>query len=91
MWHELVLNGIGGRTIAEAKRNLSYPEFCRWAQFRKRRGSLHTGMRLEESFGRWMANYFNFNSKNSSKKPTDFMPHYIEPPITLDQAMEQWR
>lgn len=48
-------------------------------------------MRIEESVARWMAGYFNFNSKNGGRKVTDFMAHYEEPSVTLEQAMEQWR
>lgn len=43
MWHELVLHGIGGATVADAKRNLSYKEARDWFLFAKQRGGLiHT-------------------------------------------------
>lgn len=45
LWCELVMNGIGGRTIAEAQQNMTYPEFMVWMKFRAKRGSLHQGMR----------------------------------------------
>ena len=48
MWHELVLCGIGGRTIAEAQTRLSYEEFCRWASYRALRGLLNPGLRIED-------------------------------------------
>ena len=41
------MNGIGGRTIAEAKLRISFPEFKAWAAYRNKRGSLHPGMRTE--------------------------------------------
>lgn len=47
---ELVMNGIGGTTIAEAKRNLSAEEVRLWADYRMQRGTLNLGMRLEELF-----------------------------------------
>lgn len=44
------MNGIGGTTIAEAKRNLSAEEVRLWAGYRMQRGTLNLGMRLEELF-----------------------------------------
>lgn len=44
------MNGIGGTTIAEAKRNLSAEEVRLWADYRMQRGTLNLGMRLEELF-----------------------------------------
>lgn len=85
-----MLNGVGGRTIAEAMQNVSYTEFVQWIRFRNKRGTLHTGMRLEAGFA-LLATLF-VNSK--SKKPhhlQEFMPHADEPEIDLDKAMEQWR
>lgn len=43
MWHEIVLHGIGGKTVAEAKANLSYTEAQRWFAFFQQRGGIsHT-------------------------------------------------
>lgn len=43
MWHELVLCGIGGKTVAEAKANLSYREAQNWfVLYRQHGGFLHT-------------------------------------------------
>ena len=30
------MNGIGGRTIAEAQENMTYPEFLVWVKFRQK-------------------------------------------------------
>jgi hypothetical protein len=48
--HQLVLHGIGGRTIAEAKRNLTWIEVQRWIKFMELRGSLDWGFRMEKGF-----------------------------------------
>ena len=40
MWHELVLHGIGGKTIAEAKANLTYHEAQSWFAFLQQRGGI---------------------------------------------------
>lgn len=42
-----MLNGIGGRTIAEAKQRMSYVEFLSWAAYIRQRGTLNQGMRNE--------------------------------------------
>lgn len=91
MWHELVLNGIGGRTIAEAQERISYPEFLQWVTYRRKRGTLNLGMRVEHGSALLAALYANSKSKNGGHKVIDFMPHQEEAPISLDDAMEKWR
>lgn len=34
--------------------------------------------------------YANSHSKDGKYKIYDFMPNDVEPPLTLDQAMESW-
>lgn len=41
------MNGIGGRTIQEAKERMSYVEAMQWIAFINRRGTLNLGMRVE--------------------------------------------
>ena len=69
-----MLSGIGGKTIAEAKANMTQAEAIQWSAYRRRRGSLHTGRRLEVGFGQVLeAIYRAMGSKDISAK--DFMPH----------------
>lgn len=91
MWHELVLCGVGGRTIAEAQHRISYKEFLRWAEYRALRGSLHIGMRVEGGIGMLAAMYANAHSKYGGYSAYDFAPHLEEPEISLEQAMERWQ
>lgn len=93
MWHELVLNGVGGRTVAEAQQRMSYTEFCRWLVFRKRRGTLHPGRRGDRQAALLAMIYVNANQKKGAtpRKLWDFLPHEEEPSISLEQAMEQWQ
>ena len=43
MWHELVLHGIGGNTVEEAKEKLSYQEAQNWFIYMKQHGGIsHT-------------------------------------------------
>lgn len=90
MWCELVMHGIGGRTIAEAQERISYREYLTWLKFRNKRGSLHTGMRIERGTAMLATMYANTLSKDGGYKIYDFMPHEEEPVLTLDQAFESW-
>lgn len=69
MWHELVLHGVGGRTIAEAKQRLSYHEALQWFAYLKKHGTpnrhLHQGFAL-------LAAMIN-NAMGGEAKVTDFM------------------
>lgn len=78
------MNGIGGRTIAEAQHRLSYQEFIQWARYRRKRGSLNVGMRVERGAGLLAALYANSNSKNGGYTISDFSPHEDQPVLTLD-------
>jgi len=86
------MNGIGGRTIGEAQENMTYPEFMVWCKFRRKRGSLHTGMRIETAIAQLQAFYANCRSgKNASRIYTeDFAPHMDERPIELADALLSW-
>lgn len=46
------MNGIGGRTIHEAKQRMPYEEFLAWKQYVEKRGTLNPGMRTEWLFAR---------------------------------------
>lgn len=87
----MVLCGIGGRTIAEAQQNLSYPEFLSWVQYRRKRGSLHIGMRIEEGSALLASLYANSKSTKTKYQPSDFGAHMDVPPISLEQAMKDWQ
>lgn len=85
------MHGIGGRTIEEAQQTISYPEYLKWVAFYRKRGSLHVGMRVEQGFGLLAAIYANSHSKNGGYKVSDFAPHVDKPPVTLEEAMKEWR
>jgi hypothetical protein len=70
------LHGIGGRTIQEAKSNISYAEAVTWKHYIDRRGSLNLGRRLEAGVALLA---FQQNRINGGKaKLEDFMPHEKE-------------
>jgi len=92
VWCELVLNGIGGRSIAEAMECLSIREFQLWSVYRAKRGSLNLGGRMDAATGMLAALFANSNRKPGSAqfKATDFMPYVDAEPISLEEAMKQW-
>ncbi|MEE9955102.1 phage tail protein [Enterobacter quasihormaechei] len=99
MWCELVLNGIGGRTIAEAKERLSFREFQQWVQYRQKYGNLNPMMRTE--WGAALVSSVLANVNRSKNTPAfsiaDFAPHIAavereaaNEPIKLEAAMRTW-
>lgn len=48
-------------------------------------------MRVERGAALLAALFANSKSKNQSWKIYDFMPHDEEPPIPLDEAVENWK
>nr|WP_122711070.1 hypothetical protein [Pseudomonas viridiflava] len=87
--HELVLNGIGGCTIADAKANISWSEVLAWSAYRDKYGSLNP-MRRSELSSAMIA--FQINRANGgTAELIDFMPNaerVVE--VTLEQAMSEW-
>jgi hypothetical protein len=82
------MSGVGGKTIDKAKRSMSYAEFLTWSAYRNKRGSLNTGVRVEQAAAMLAALY----ASGKTKKPLniyDFMPHFEEPPMTLEQMMRE--
>lgn len=83
------MNGIGGRTIAEAQANLSHSEFLVWMKYRQKRGSLNLGMRIERGSALLATLYANSKSKNGGYQLHDFAPHHDQPVLTLED-LKSW-
>jgi hypothetical protein len=79
VWHELVLHGIGGRTIAEAKERITHDEFVAWHAYIRKRGTLNWGMRLEVGFGFLLSRVYN--ATGGDTEPADFLPHMRPEPL----------
>lgn len=75
-----MLNGIGGRTVAEAKRRMSHVEFLDWLAFFRKKGSLHFGHRLDLAIARLISAL----ATHGKMPPSDFMPQYEEEEASLD-------
>jgi len=68
------LNGVGGRTIAEAKQNLSMVEARQWAQYIKRHGGLNIAERVEQAAALICATGAQLMG-NKKVKVDDFIPN----------------
>lgn len=68
------MHGIGGRTIAEAKANMSMLEALQWMGYMRRRGSLNLGRRIEVGFAQIMIMMVRYMGDKKSTLE-DFMPH----------------
>ncbi|WP_316547863.1 phage tail assembly protein T [Klebsiella michiganensis] len=86
------MNGIGGRTIAEAQERMSLREFQVWVKYRNKYGPLNVMMRTEWGASLVASVLANINkSKNSAPfKISDFAPHINEPTLSLEEAMKAW-
>ncbi|HED2640603.1 MULTISPECIES: phage tail assembly protein T [Klebsiella] len=86
------MNGIGGRTIAEAQERMSLREFQMWVKYRNKYGPLNIMMRTEWGASLVASVLANINkSKNSPPfKISDFAPHINEVSVSLEDAMKNW-
>lgn len=88
-----MLAGIGGRTIEEAQRRLSYAEVQQWAAYRAKRGGFNLGLRIERATGLLATLYANAHRQQSAEpyQLWDFLPHEDAPPLTIEEAMKRWQ
>ena len=88
-----MLCGVGGRTVAEAQRRLSYAEFVDWCRYRDQFGSMHMGMRIDRAVARHIAAYLNTLSKRTFRAE-DFSP-YDQPaaraPVDVNDLNAVWQ
>ena len=92
-----MLAGVGGRTVAEAKRNLSWGEFQAWIKYREAHGPLSAQHRLEHGFAmvaHTVAGTVPRKRGTKAPKLEDFLPQRTArqgKPIDLEEAMQRWR
>lgn len=69
---------------------MSTLEFHRWAKYRKERGTLNVGLRIERSLAVLSAMIANRISKDGGFKVNDFIPHEGNRAVSLEEAMKSW-
>lgn len=84
-----MLNGVGGRTIAEAKQNMSYAEAQIWRAYRESSGPFNLATRVEHGFALLATCIVNGNGGKTTL--SDFIPeragHKPQPKVaTLEDA-----
>lgn len=83
-----MLNGVGGKTVAEAKASMSYPEAMAWAAYRNKHGSFNLAARAEQ-MGAIVALQVN-RMGGGKAELVDFMPHQEKAGVSLETAMAEW-
>lgn len=69
-----MMNGIGGRTVAEAQQRMSLVEARQWADFIKRRGGLNIAERVEQAAALICSTGARLMG-NKNAKVADFIPN----------------
>lgn len=69
-----MMNGIGGRTIAEAQQNMSLVEARHWAKYMQRHGGLNIAERIEQAAALICATGAQLMG-NKKVKVADFIPN----------------
>ena len=84
-----MLNGIGGRTISEAKERISRVEFESWMAYIARHGSLNLGLRIEDAAA--LIAYITHRSAGGTLDHDQFLPvREVDEAAALEQAMATW-
>lgn len=68
------MNGIGGRTIAEAQQNMTMVEARHWAQYMRRHGGLNVAERVEQAAALICSTGAQLMG-NTKVKVADFIPN----------------
>jgi hypothetical protein len=69
------MNGIGGKTIDEAKENLSKKEALDWRTYQLRHGSLNPAYHIEKGFAALTA--LIINRTGGRARVDDFRPYFV--------------
>lgn len=82
-----MLNGIGGKTVAEAKRNLTYQEACDWFLFAQQRGGISHTDRLLATIATQINRLAGGEAEIGDFLPMLKTPKTDETPATLGEVM----
>lgn len=80
-----MLNGVGGRTVAEAKEYMTYAEALQWQEYLETRGTVHLGMRVEAGFALLATIITKALGGNATME--SFMPHLDPQEASLEDVM----
>lgn len=72
MLYDLVLHGVGGSTVEEARATLTHDEFVGWCSYMRKRGTVDLGARMDAGFAMLAHVICAVNGRKT--KVSDFMP-----------------
>lgn len=81
-----MLNGIGGRSVAEAKASLSYTEVLSWMAYVEQNGTLNLGLKIERGVA-LIATILN-NVHGGKANFDDFLPKRGEPEEEVEASAQ---
>lgn len=80
-----MLNGVGGRTIYEAKQNLSAREVQLWYALHQRRGSFNIARRFQQELA-FVKQLLHVQVGAKRTDIWDYQPNEEAPPLTFEEA-----
>lgn len=91
--------GVGGRTIAQAKAALSWPEFHQWMAYRAKHGPVHLQQRVVDAAALVAHGVSCTVMRPAGSAPPLFKDFVLyrsaveadEQPVDLETAMATWR
>ena len=81
------MNGIGGRTIEEARERMSHAEAVDWMAYMKKRGLLNIGVRLELGFALLASLIVKAMGGRASVRDFTYQGEDDEEEATIDDVM----
>lgn len=85
-----MLAGVGGSTIAEAKANISVPEFTAWLTYRRRYGTICPSRRADTLNAHLMHLLAALNGNKSDVSKFLVMQDDSERVVSMGEAMSSW-
>ncbi|MDA8485167.1 hypothetical protein NNO07_19035 [Pseudomonas resinovorans] len=81
-----MLNGVGGRTVAEARERMTYGEAQDWASYFRARGSINLGLRLEQGFALLATLLMRLHGRDADM--ADYMPSHDRKEPDINDVMK---
>lgn len=85
-----MLAGVGGKTVAEAKANISVPEFTAWLTYRRRYGPVCPNRRADILNAHLMHLMAALQGNKSEISKWLVLQDDSQRVVSLDEAMKSW-
>lgn len=85
MLYDLVLHGVGGSTVEEARATMTHDEFVGWCSYMRKRGTVDLAARMDAGFAMLAHVMCAVNGRKT--KVSDFMPkRQDEQPASIESV-----